>query len=89
MSYDERFDDYFLALACAVYGDELAKARAILGEMHSVGLYSEAIRKARRTVDPLPQSELAQPIVLPFAAGDPDPFVFSRRKTAPAARRRA
>jgi len=87
MSYHERGDDYFLALASAVYADDLVKARGVLAEMHAIGIRSRLIRAARQTVDPLPHSELAHAIALPVTGDTLDPFRFDRRPPWAAGRR--
>lgn len=63
----EREEEMFSDLAQAIYADDLAKAKDVLALMHNAGGESRAhaIRRARQTVNPLPQSEAAKPLVLP------------------------
>lgn len=76
MENHEREDEMFADLAAAIYADDLAKAKDVLALMHNIGIRSWAIRKARQTVNPLPNLEAPKPLVLPAFGALPSQTLY-------------
>lgn len=73
-----RQSEYLDELFVAVFQGDVTKAQGILAEMRAVDIWSDAIMRARKVVNPLPEPELASPVALPVPGHEPGTFGWSK-----------